>query len=57
MSIGNFRIYRYVKSLKCVGKYIYTTTNPSPSLPIPVGLNFLFLNFDSKILKSGNAIQ
>ena len=26
-----------------------TATNSSHSVPIPVGLNFLFLNFDSKI--------
>ena len=26
-----------------------TATNAAPSLPIPVGLSFLFLNFDSKI--------
>ena len=26
-----------------------TATNPSPSSHIPVGLNFLFPNFDSKI--------
>ena len=34
---------------KEVDQYIYMATNPSPSLPRPVGLNFLFLNFDSKI--------
>ena len=28
---------------------LVTANNPSPSLPIPVGLNFLFLNFDNKI--------
>ena len=28
---------------------IIMATNQSPSLPIPVGLNLLFLNFDSKI--------
>ena len=27
----------------------HTATNQTPSLPIPVGLHFLFLNFDSKI--------
>ena len=27
----------------------FTATNPAPSLPIPVGLNFLLPNFDSKI--------
>ena len=27
----------------------YTATNPSPSSHLPVGLNFLFHNFESKI--------
>ena len=32
-------------------------TNPAPSLHITVGLNFLFLNFESIIQKSGNAFR
>ena len=35
---------------------VYTATNPSLSSHIPVGLNFLFRNFESKIYKSDNAI-
>ena len=33
---------------KCTVKPVLSTaTNPAPSLPIPIGLNFLFLNFES----------
>ena len=38
------------------GHLYFTATNPAPSSHIPVGLNFLFHNFESRIEKSGNVI-
>ena len=49
--VRNDRQQEVVLARLCIGykRITHTATNPSPSLPIPVGLNFLFLNFDSKI--------
>ena len=54
----NIKSARYMHIyLEKVTKVYYTATNPSPSSHIPMGQNFMFLVFETKIQKTGNAMR
>ena len=46
---GNIMFCSIKLETKLLRLHKITATNPSPSSHIPVGLNFLFRNFESKI--------